>query len=188
MVGVWKDKMASVTIYNDFGDKIGTEDKTECHRKYIEARDSGEPQPFKHDHIGALLIDLDGNLVLQHRDPEASANAGMLDKTLGGHVLETQRGSAALLGIANREFETPIAEVTQKELINIVLRHPNLVKQQAFVYPVDFNPGFVSERVLQDDPVPLREVCRQEFLVGVYDGRGKSRNDGTTMGSFSPDK
>ena len=165
-----------VTIYNQFGDKIGTKDKGECHKEYLDARAAGQPQPFKHEHIGALLVDLDGNLLLQHRDPEANANAFMLDKTLGGHVLSDQRGSAALLGIANREFETPIAEVTQRELLNIVLRHPELVKQQAFAYSVDFNPNFVSERSLQDDPEKLHEVCMQEFLVGVYDGRGKSRN------------
>ena len=177
-----------VTVFDEFGDKVGTRDKKECHKAYLEAQQAGQPQPFKHEHIGALLIDLDKNLLLQHRDPEAGANPYMLDKTLGGHVLANQRGSAALLGIANREFETPIAEVTQRELVNIVLRHPDLVKQQAFAYTVDFNPNFVSERVLQDGAQTLREVCMQEFLVGVYDGRGKSRNNGTTMGPFSLEK
>ncbi|PIZ52494.1 hypothetical protein COY27_00080 [Candidatus Woesearchaeota archaeon CG_4_10_14_0_2_um_filter_33_13] len=180
-------KKMTVTIYDAFGNKIGTKSKKECHQEYARAAKAREPQPFKHEHIGALLIDLDGNLLLQHHDPEASANAGMYDKTLGSHVLSNQRGSAALLGIANREFEIPIAEVTQRELLNIVLKHPDLVAQQAFAYSVDFNPDFVSERALADGTT-LQERCMQEFLIGVYDGRGKSRSEGTTIGPFGLEK
>ena len=180
--------MSEIIAYDtDFGKPLHTIDKAESHRLCMEAQARGEPAPHKHKHLGVMLFDGLEKIITSVRDFDASHNADMMDKTLGGHIPTGFDAAAALLKVSSREYKVPIAIVSKEELAYIVLNHPELVKRQAFITEVDYDDNYVSERAIGDDKT-FNELCIQQVFVGVYDGPYKCEDDGTAIRVASLDK
>ncbi len=172
-------KMAKVQIFGLNENPLGTMDKAESHREIREAVDKGLAPPHKQEH-GAILFLRKGNRVFTSvRDFEASANPDMTDKSIGGHVLENQTVETALLASSIREFNIPLAIVSQAELFYLQVHHPTLFEKQGFASFVDYNPNYTSIRT-DTSGESWPELSRQHFYLGAYNG---PKNDDGELGS-----
>ena len=182
MVGV--NRMVEIMTYTLEGNALGTMPKDEAHRAYHEAFAAGRPQPHKHEHVGALLFDGKGRMLTQLRSPFANENAGLTDKTFGGHVPASSADSAALMQIATREYRIPVAVVSKQQLTEIATKHPELVRRQAFITEVDSIDNHSSPRTIADGRT-MQEICTQRLYAGIFNGHYQAQEEGTALRPLS---
>ena len=152
------------------GQPINSKSKKDAHMEQKKAFDNKESAPHIHKHIGVMLLDMDGNLLSTIRDYEASTNPDMIDKSLGGHISAGYDKATAILKVASREFKIPTAIIDEPdELRNIIFNHPELLKHQAFITRIGYEPDSISVRKTKDGET-WDERCEQHYYAGVYDG------------------
>jgi len=160
---------------------ISTSSKADAHNIIKKNFLNKETQEAIHPHIGVLITDM-SKLLVSVRPFDAKVNADLLDKTVGGHLPAGHENAAAILEVATRELQVPIAVVTNKELLDIILVHPGLLTRQAFISEVGYSDSFISKRITEEDSYDER--CIQYIYTGVYNGPYKCEK-GSGIRTFS---
>jgi isopentenyldiphosphate isomerase len=121
--------------------------------------------------ISVLLVDADGNIIVQKRALDKGHNAGLIDKTIGGHITYGDNADYTVMVETVQELSTPSITVDsdtdfQKALD---LLHPYL-ETVAIIKKVQIRP-WQLKRLVDGDKKPLTNVVNLYF--GVYGGRMK---------------
>ena len=154
-------------IYDLNSDLINIQDRKEFYSEIKAEYKATERITKKVKSIRLLLMNSAGRIYLQKRSKLKTENAGLYDKTVGGHVaagdsfdMTVVRECAEELGFAAavlppEEFERAI-KVTNLSIIGIFKK-------------VEYSPNFLSIRVLGDGS-QIAQPYMTSFYFGYYDG------------------
>ena len=162
------------------GDFIGAAPRKGIHEPLIKAYRTGVDQPSKHRHIRLQLLRSDGSLWLQKRSKGKRENPGMMDKTIGGHRNSIDTYETAMLHELMDELRIPGAVLDKADFKRAVRHRPELLKDQALIFPIGEEEDYVSRRVLAEG-APWKEIGDTIWAIGYYDGE-ISFKDGEAVG------
>jgi isopentenyldiphosphate isomerase len=154
-------------IYSDEGEKIGQMEKKEFHEKLRKEFLEKGSASVRHKHVRLLLLNSKGRLILQRRSKWKGDNAGLWDKTIGGHVSTDEDYDLTMLKECSQELGIPSTIVSEREFDGAV-RSTNL-HILAILKRVTYLDNFKSKRVDQDGKTWV-EPGLSVFYVGYYDG------------------
>jgi isopentenyldiphosphate isomerase len=76
-------------------------------RRYYDEQFSGAGQPLAAHIIDVMLFDISGDLIVQKRSQTKNHNPGMIDKTLGGHIVYGDNPDYTVMVESVQELLTP---------------------------------------------------------------------------------
>ncbi|MBN2421789.1 hypothetical protein JXB41_01065 [Candidatus Woesearchaeota archaeon] len=141
-------------------------------RSYCKHRKKKNPekfQPYKHKHIGGILIGVKGEIYCQKRSNNKDENPGLIDKIAGGHIptgvsyrISAYHEFAKEVGIAVGIYDTI-------SWLNILHTCPDMMKKMAVCREPELIENYKSWRV-RPDGRSFWEICDQYFTIGYYNG------------------
>jgi len=154
-------------VYSDEGEKIGQMEKKEFHEKLRKDYLENGSASLRHKHVKLLLLNSKGRLILQRRSKWKGDNAGLWDKTIGGHASSEEDYALAMLKECSQELGIPSTIVSEKDFDNAV-RTTNL-HILAIIKKLIFLDSSKSKRVGLDGKTWV-EIGLSAFYIGYYDG------------------
>jgi len=121
--------------------------------------------------VRAIIMNTRGRILLQKRSEDKKYNAGLYDKTLGGHCNHRQQSNLALVTELAEELEAP-GFVCENADFLYNLKHINL-KVIGMFKNLSYQPRWMSfrkgnaSRGVKD----IEQPFMSHFYFGVYDGR-----------------
>jgi len=114
-----------------------------------------------------LLLNSNGKIILQKRNYSKKENAGLFDKTIGGHVEEGDSYELTLIKECSEELGFPVSILSKKDfsraLKKIDLRIIGLLKE------IDYQSNFLSTRISKENEKFVQPYM-QTIYMGYYDG------------------
>ena len=120
-----------------------------------------------HKHVGVLLANSKGRVILQRRSKWKGDNAGLWDKTIGGHVQAGEDFDLTLLKECAQELGIP-ATIVKEEEFQRAAETTNL-HILAIVKKLGMVDNFQSKRLGPDGKTWV-EPNISAFYIGYYDG------------------
>lgn len=114
-----------------------------------------------------LLMNSQGKIVLQRRNLSKQENAGLFDKTIGGHVEEGDSYEVTLIKECAEELGFPVS-ILKKNDFSKALKKADL-KVIGIFGEIDYDSNFKSIRVGKDGE-KFTQPYMQTVYVGYYDG------------------
>jgi len=154
-------------IYSDEGEHIKNVDKKESHITMRDEFFKTGKSTLRHKDIKLLLMTSTGRLILQRRSKWKGDNAGMWDKTVGGHVTAEDSYDITALKECAEELGIPATIVKSEEFDHVVsvtdLNVLGLLKKAKYL------DSYKSSRLLHNGKKWI-ENSMTTFYVGYYDG------------------
>jgi len=153
--------------FSEEGELLGSMEKKAMHEKMRQEFMKKGKITVRHSHVRLILMNSKGRLILQRRSKWKGDNAGLWDKTIGGHVtsgdsedLTILKECAEELGIPatvveNERFENTVA-VTDLHILGVLTKLVYLDNNQ-------------STRIDKKGKKWI-EPNRTQFYIGYYDG------------------
>jgi len=117
--------------------------------------------------VRVLLMNSQGRIYLQKRSNMKAENAGLYDKTVGGHVTTGDSYDLTVIRECAEELGFPAALVPMKDLIKAA-KSTNLTIVGLFT-EIDKEEKYLSERVMKNGKVFVQPQMTR-FYFGYYDG------------------
>ena len=117
-----------------------------------------------------MLLNSQGRIYLQKRSTAKEENAGLYDKTIGGHVGQNETPSVTIIKECAEELGIPVAVVEQSQFHNAVLS--TRLGIIAIIKEIDSINTYSSLRILKDNRKYLINQDTKIYL-GYYDGHIK---------------
>lgn len=114
-----------------------------------------------------LLMNSQGKIVLQRRNLSKQENAGLFDKTIGGHVEEGDSYEVTLIKECAEELGFPVS-ILDKSDFSKALKKTDL-KVIGIFKEVDYSSNFKSTRIGKDGEKFVQPYM-QTVYIGYYDG------------------
>jgi isopentenyldiphosphate isomerase len=116
--------------------------------------------------VRLILLNSKGRVYLQKRSKFKKHNAGLFDKTIGGHVGMAQDFNLAIIKECSEELGFPLTVVPKKDfkqaIKNIDLRTIGIAKQ------IEIEQNFISTRI--NHKKIIQQPLINAFYIGYYDG------------------
>ncbi|MDD5056199.1 MAG: NUDIX domain-containing protein [Candidatus Peribacteraceae bacterium] len=145
---------------------LGQQERGEFYREAKEEFRRTGKVTRKVKQIRVLMMNADGNIVLQKRSSSKAQNAGLFDKTIGGHVQHGHTIHVTLVKECAEELGIPAVMLNDDEFAQAIgctdLKIIGLFKT------VGENPNFQSIRITPDGEF-IQPVITT-FIIGYYDG------------------
>jgi len=154
-------------VYSFEGEHIGTKEKKEFHEEMRKEYFEKGAVTIKHKAVKLLLLNSSGRIILQRRSKWKGDNAGLWDKTVGGHVSSDEGFDLAMLKECSQELGIPSTIVKEEEFDNAV-SSTNL-RVLAILKKVMTLDNFQSKRKDSDGKEWI-EPTISVFYFGYYDG------------------
>ena len=117
--------------------------------------------------ISLLLMNSKGKIILQRRNLTKNENAGLFDKTIGGHVEEGDSYELTLIKECSEELGFPVSILSKKDFSRAInktdLRIVGLFRE------IDYQSNFLSTRISLKNEKFIQPYM-QTVYVGYYDG------------------
>jgi isopentenyldiphosphate isomerase len=154
-------------IYSYQGEYVGEMEKSEAHNVMKQQFSQTGKVQIKHRDVKLILINSKGRIILQRRSKWKGDNAGMWDKTIGGHVSADDSYDLAMLKECAEELGIPATVVDVKEFESAIKSTDlNVV---AVLSKLSYLDNFQSSRKAQGGANWV-EPSMTQFYIGFYDG------------------
>ena len=154
-------------IYNLESELIGVQDRDEFYKEIKkEFRETGKITK-KVKTIGLLLMNSSGRIYLQQRSKIKTENAGMYDKTVGGHVSAGDSYEMTVVRECAEELGFPATVLSSEEFGRAIKVTP--LDVVGVFKKVEHLPNFMSERISQDGS-KIIQPWMTSIYIGYYDG------------------
>ena len=131
-------------IYDLQSNLIGVQDRKEFYEEIKEEYQKTGKITRKIKSIRLFLMNSDGRIYLQKRSKHKDENAGMYDKTVGGHVVAGDNFNMTVVKECAEELGFPAVVASEQEFLNSIkvvdLKVIGLFRQ------MDYLPNFMSMR------------------------------------------
>jgi isopentenyldiphosphate isomerase len=128
--------------------------------------------------IRLIMMNSDGRIYLQKRSKFKKENAGLYDKTIGGHVLKGETWEMTVIKECAEELGFPAAVLSPKEFKKAIKSTDlNII---GIFKKIDFIPNFQSVRLIEEGRKIIQPFITT-FYIGYYDGLIKFK-DGESSG------
>lgn len=117
--------------------------------------------------IRVLLMNSAGRIYLQKRSKFKNDNAGLYDKTVGGHVLAGDTFDVTVIKECSEELGVPVAILSNEEF-NQSIKNTNL-SIVGLLKKVSCVKSFQSVRILKNKEKYIQPYINS-FYIGYYDG------------------
>ena len=156
-----------IEVYDLNSDLISIEEREKFYSEIKSEFEEKGKVSRKVKSIRLILMNSSGRIYLQKRSKIKSENAGLYDKTVGGHVsagdsfdMTVVRECAEELGfpatvLSPEEFEKSI-KVTNLDIIGVFQK-------------IDYLPNFISQRIIKNNSQILQPYMTSIYF-GYYDG------------------
>ncbi|MCB9358591.1 NUDIX domain-containing protein [Candidatus Woesearchaeota archaeon] len=166
------DKKAELLeVYDLHEDFIKVDERAKIYKELEEEYQSTKKITKQLRTVRALIMNTRGRILLQKRSEDKSYNAGLYDKTLGGHCNHRQQSDLALVAELAEELESPGFVCESADFLynvrNINLQVVGLFKSLGYQSGWMSHRAGNSNRGVKDIEQPLMN----HFYFGVYDGR-----------------
>ncbi len=116
--------------------------------------------------VRLFLLDPDGSIFIQKRSNNMHQNAGLYDKTLGGHVKANSSFDQTLKEEAMEELGIKIELVSEGAFYQSVKKTD--LKKKAIIRKLDLDKNFKSKRISRTSN--LIQPTISQFYLGYYNG------------------
>ncbi len=162
--------METVNVYNISDPQIAYPmDRDEFYREQIEVfQKEGRPSKAV-ELIIVLLFNSHGEILIQKRSNQKSHNAGLLDKSIGGHIKRGDSPEYTAMVETIQELQTPSIILSDQEDFNktmLLLR--DYLETIAVVQFIDKNL-YAIPKVINGEKVDIGNMVH--FYLGVYNGK-----------------
>jgi len=154
-------------MYSDEGELIGEMEKQEFHEKQREEYLDKGVVSIKHKTVRLILMTSNGRLIMQRRSKWKGDNAGMWDKTIGGHVTKGDGLDLTMLKECAEELGIPATIVGKSDFENSVATTDLHVL--GILTKLSYLDSYKSSRMGPDGKSWIEPTMTQ-FYVGYYDG------------------
>ena len=152
--------------YSVEGEHLGQMDKKKLHEKMRQEYQKKGKVSVRHTHTRLILLNSKGRIILQRRSKWKGDNAGMWDKTIGGHVTKGDSFDLTMLKECAEELGIPATIVDKSEFENSVtttdLHVLGILKKLSYL-------DCDSHRKQKDGKIWV-EPSMVQFYIGYYDG------------------
>jgi isopentenyldiphosphate isomerase len=149
------------------GKHIGSKEKKEFHDEMRKEYFEKGKTTIKHKDVRLLLLNSKGRIILQRRSKWKGDNAGLWDKTIGGHISSDEGYDLTMVKECSQELGIPATIVKEEEFDNAV-RTTDL-HILAILRKVMSLDNFQSKRIGPDNREWI-EPSISAFYFGYYDG------------------
>jgi isopentenyldiphosphate isomerase len=150
---------------------VFAQDRDEYYKKQIDSFHKTGKTVEAVEVINIFLFNTDGELLVQKRGKNKNHNPGLLDKSLGGHVVFGNTSDYTAMVETVEELHTPsivLRDFLDFEKTRILLK--NYKQNIAIIKP--FTTGFFPlEKIIDGEAIPI--INRAHLYFGVYDGTTK---------------
>ena len=145
------------------------ENQAYSRKKFYDERFSEKSNDFSIHTVSVLLFGLDGEIILQKRSDNKRHNPGLIDKTLGGHIIYGDNDDYTIMVETVQELLTPSAVLNSEADFNKTL---GILKSYldtiAVVYKKTVRPWKLN-KVVDGEIYRIDNIVHLAF--GVYGGR-----------------
>jgi len=153
-------------IYSEEGELIGEMEKNKFHQTQKEEFFEKGEVTTRHKAVRLILMNSNGRIILQRRSKWKGDNAGMWDKTIGGHVTKGDSFDLTMLKECAEELGIPATIVDKSEFENSAtttdLHVLGILKKLSYL-------DCDSSRKQKDGKIWV-EPSLVQFYMGYYDG------------------
>ncbi|MBT4870103.1 MAG: NUDIX domain-containing protein [Candidatus Diapherotrites archaeon] len=154
-------------MFSDEGELIGSMEKKKFHQTQRKEFFENGKVTSRHKAVKLILMTSTGRVILQRRSKWKGDNAGMWDKTVGGHVTKGDSFDLTMLKECAEELGIPATTVSKPEFeISVVTTDLHVLGILTKLSYLDFNK---SNRKQKDGKV-WTEPSMTQFYIGYYDG------------------
>jgi len=154
-------------MYSDEGERIGQMEKKEFHTRQREEYLEKGTVSIKHKTVRLILMNSSGRIIMQRRSKWKGDNAGMWDKTIGGHVTKGDGLDLTMLKECAEELGIPATIVGQSDFENSVATTDLHVL--GILTKLSYLDSYKSNRMGPDGKIWIEPTMTQ-FYIGYYDG------------------
>lgn len=173
-------------VYDVDGKDVGIWDRDEYYRVIREQNTKNEQISYLVDTVKALVFTERGRIWVQTRSLEKSDNAGLMDKSVGGHVKAHLTPDESLHTELQQELNVP-GIIVQPHRFRSMLAEMDLNVQGVFTN-VQYDENFISRRIYGKEEV-LLQPQRVNFYVGCYAGPIKfADGEAEAIGAYSVER
>jgi 8-oxo-dGTP pyrophosphatase MutT (NUDIX family) len=153
----------NLEIYDLKGKYLGSEERSKFYSEIKDEFKKNKKISKKVKTIRLLLMNSDGRIYLQKRSKIKDENAGLYDKTVGGHVNENDSFDLTAIRECAEELGFPIAIVSGKEFEKAA----NITDTQiiGIFKQIEILNDFISKRIDKTG-----SVFKQPFITAMYIG------------------
>ena len=154
-------------IYDLNNDLIGTQERNEFYKEVKKEFQKTGKITKQVKRVLLLLMNSQGKIVLQKRNLSKQENAGLFDKTIGGHVEEGDSYEVTLIRECAEELGFPVS-ILKKNDFSKALKKTDL-RVIGIFREIDYNSNFRSIRIGGDEKKFIQPYM-QTVYIGYYDG------------------
>jgi isopentenyldiphosphate isomerase len=114
-----------------------------------------------------LLMNSKGKIILQRRNLSKKENAGLFDKTIGGHVEEGDSYELTLIKECSEELGFPVSILSKKDFARALNKTD--LRIVGIFQEIDYQSNFLSTRISQKNEKFIQPYM-QTVYIGYYDG------------------
>ena len=156
-----------VEQYSDEGENIGVVEKSESHDQMKKEFKEKGVVSTRHKHVLLMILTSQGRVILQRRSRWKGDNAGLWDKTIGGHVAKDDSYDLTILKECAEELGIPATVVSRDNFEHTVsVIDLNVL---GILTKASFLDNHKSSRKKPDGTKWVHPSMTQ-FYIGYYDG------------------
>ena len=143
-------------------------DRDEFYREQIEKSEKGEKPDRSIEVVDVFVFDSQGEIFIQKRSDSKAHNAGMLDKTIGGHVRFGDTDDFTVMVETVQELQVPsITLRTDKDFVKTYDLLKDYLNIVAVIKHIDSKIFELEKRIKGKDVTVLNKV---HLYFGIYNG------------------
>lgn len=171
-------------IYDLEGNFIGTQDRASFKDDALKECKATGVVSKKIKTTRLILMNTNGRIYLQKRSIMKAENAGLYDKSIGGHVIAGQSMQFTIIKECAEELGFPAVVLAEKEFVDAMSSID--LKILGILKKIDHISQYNSTRVLKDGTMLIQPFITDIYL-GYYDGPIRFA-DGESSGLETYDK
>ena len=153
-------------VYSFEGEVVGQMEKKEFHERIRQEYQEKGSSSIRHKDVKLFLLTSKGRIILQRRSKWKGDNAGMWDKTIGGHISSGDTFELTMLKECAEELGIP-ATIVKPEDFNKATTTTDL-HILAIIKPLILLDNYQSHRMHEGEK--WTESSITQFFFGYYDG------------------
>jgi isopentenyldiphosphate isomerase len=153
--------------YSAEGENVGSVEKSEIHAKMKDEYTKSGKVTLRHKDVKLIVLTSSGRIILQRRSKWKGDNPGKWDKTIGGHVTESDSFDLTMLKECAEELGIP-ATIVKPEEFEHTVQVTNLYVL-GILEKLSYLDNFQSKRE-QANGTFWVEPSMTQFYIGYYDG------------------
>ncbi len=154
-------------VYSVEGELVGQKEKKEFHEEMRQEFMITGKVSSRHKDVRLFLLTSQGRIILQRRSKWKGDNAGLWDKTIGGHVGSGESFDLTMLKECAEELGIPSTIVKEEEFIHSVTTTDLHIL--AILTKINFLDNYQSKRKGPEGRIWV-EPSMTQFYLGYYDG------------------